>query len=111
MNLMDLKKIVANISNKVGYMTESIGDVINTFNPKIGSPIIIASEVLKKLGELDDITAKKAVLGLSETANLLDVVIVEYKKNKVLDIESIEILRDNIKAIDVSLDKFYKIIS
>lgn len=111
MNLIDLKKIVATISDKVGYITESIGDVVNTFNPKIGTPIIVASEVLKKLGELDDDTAKKAVLGLSETANLLDVIIDEYKKNKELDIQSIEILRDNIKAIDVSLDKFYKIIS
>lgn len=105
------KEKVADVSNKANAVVNAIGSIASIFFPKVAGPVILASEVLDKISKIDDKEAEDVVLGLTATSQALDDMANQVKAGKSIDYKQLELLSENIKIIDKSLDKFYKIIS
>lgn len=105
------KEKVADVSSKANAVVNAVGSIASIFFPKIAGPVVLASEVLDKISKIDDSEAKEVVLGLTATAQAIDDIANQAKEGKGIDYKQLELLSENLKVIDKSLDKFYKIIS
>lgn len=105
------KGSIANFSDKVNPIVKGLGALASIFLPKASVPIILASEVLDEISQINSSDAENVVLGLSATAEALDKIADDVKNGSVASYEQLKELSNNIKVIDSSLDKFYKIIS
>lgn len=88
-----------------------LAPIASFISPKITAPVVIASKILDKLTSADDKILKENVFGITATALYLDEIIKEFKEKKELDLEKLSLVSQNLKQIDLSLDKFYKLIS
>lgn len=107
---MSIKK-VADVSGKANLVVNALGSVASVFFPKISASVAMASSVLEQIAKIDDEVAKDAVFGLSKTAETLQELANKAKNGEEIDYKTLEVLSENVKSIDVSLDKFYKIVS
>ncbi|WP_169779656.1 hypothetical protein [Campylobacter curvus] len=105
------KKQVADTSKTANQIVSALGSVASIFFPQLRAPVVLASSVLDEISKIDDKEAKEAVFGLSATAEALENIVKDMKEGKTVEASQIEVLSDNIKVIDRSLDKFYKLIS
>lgn len=109
--MSDIKTTVADVSAKASSILGAFKGVASMFGPKIAAPVILASEVFDKLSTIDDDEASENVLGLTAISQALDKIQADVEAGNEIDIEVLKTLSENIRAIDASLDKFYKIIS
>lgn len=49
--------------------------------------------------------------GISATSLYVDEILADYNKSGVLDVEKLQLVADNLKRIDVSVDTFHSLIS
>ena len=105
------KEKIADFTDKVNPIVKGLGALASIFLPKVSVPIVLASEVLDEISKIDDKDAESVVLGLTATSQALDDIAKNAKEGKQIDYKQLELLSENIKIIDKSLDKFYKIIS
>lgn len=105
------KEKLADFTDKVNPIVKGLGALASIFLPKVSVPIVLASEVLDEISKIDDKDAENVVLGLTATSQALDDIAIQAKEGKQVDYKQLELLSENLKIIDKSLDKFYKIIS
>ncbi|WP_169942432.1 hypothetical protein [Campylobacter sp. RM15925] len=105
------KEKIADFTDKVNPIVKGLGALASIFLPKASVPIVLASEVLDELSKIDSKDANDVVLGLTATSQAIDDIANQAKEGKSIDYKQLELLSENIKVIDKSLDKFYKIIS
>ena len=107
----NIKILHCGLDTLAGSVLSSFGKILGVFNPALGSPVALAGSVLENFANIDDNVAKNDIIGISSSCIILDDVIKKLRAGENIDIKSLEILSENLKALDVSLDKFYKIIS
>ena len=82
---------------------KNVGGIVTTFNPAIGSGLVVASEVVDKLNGdsmlSDNEVLKNNVVGLSACADILT----DYLQKKELGQEVVD---DNLKVVLVSIQSF-----
>lgn len=99
------------LGNKIGSVLDGISTITAAVAPKVAAPVMLASKALKKFSELDAADAENSIGGLTLTATELSVMLDNYKKSGEIDEQKLNDLIENLKVIDASLDKFYKIVS
>ncbi|AQW84194.1 hypothetical protein CPIN17262_0493 [Campylobacter pinnipediorum subsp. pinnipediorum] len=104
------KEDIAKFSDKAKGVFDGLSTITSVFFPQITAPVTAVSKVFSKISELDDTEAEN-IAGLSATAFKLDEMIKQVEKGEKIDIKHLKELSENIKSIDSSLDKFYKVIS
>ncbi|QKG28774.1 hypothetical protein [Campylobacter sp. RM16187] len=105
------KEKLADFTDKVNPIVKGLGALASIFLPKASVPIVLASEVLDEISKIDDKDAETVVLGLTATSEALNDIANRAKEGQPIDYKQLELLSDNLKVIDKSLDKFYKVIS
>lgn len=111
----DIKEVIAKTSEVASGVVGALGSVVSMFFPKVSGGVVLAGKVLDKLSQIDDKEAENNVLGLTATAEALDNLLADLQSGKELNKDEVRKLLEqaaqNIKSIDASLDKFYKLIS
>lgn len=107
---MNLEKI-KNGAEIVSGVVSAVAPVAKFVAPKFSVPIIWAGEALKNLVGIDDEIAKNQIFGLTATSLYIDEVIKDFLNTGKIDVEKLNAVSNNLKEIDKSLDKFYKMIS
>lgn len=99
------------VVNKASDIIDVFTPVTKLLFPKATIPVVIAGEVLDNLTKFDDEILKDSVFGITATSLYLDEVVKDYKQTGKIDVEKIELVSENLKKIDLGIDKFYKLIS
>ena len=111
----DIKEVIAKTSEVASGVVGALGSVVSMFFPKVTGGVVLAGKVLDKLSQIDDKKAENNVLGLTATAEALDNYLKEVEAGKEPNKDEVKKLLEqaaqNIRSIDASLDKFYKLIS
>lgn len=97
--------------NKVSNILNIFRPLASVFGSKVSVPVVLASEVLDNLVKTDDKVAKDVVFGLSASVIFLEKLREQIKNNEKVDYNAFDDVIVNLKSIDSSLDKFYKLIS
>lgn len=95
----------------LGKVLGAIAPVFTKFYPNISAPVVLAGEALQNLAKVDENRTNGVVFGISATSLYVDEILADYNKSRVLDVEKLQLVADNLKRIDVSVDTFHSLIS
>lgn len=106
-----LKNTVGKVGDFISDIADTLLPVASLFAPHLTTPVVTVSQVAKKIGELDDDVLENNVMGLSATVDLLERELNHNQEsNKTIDPKAIELVVDNLNAINDLLQKTTKII-
>jgi hypothetical protein len=92
---------------------KNVGGVVTTFNPAIGSGLVVASEVVDKLNGdsmlSDNEVLKNNVVGLSACADILTDYLQKVELNQAPTTDNLKVVLVSIQSLDTLLDKNYAI--
>ena len=92
---------------------KNVGGIVTTFNPAIGSGLVVASEVVDKLNGdsmlSDNEVLKNNVVGLSACADILTDYLQKVELNQAPTIDNLKVVLVSLQSFDTLLDKNYAI--
>lgn len=105
------KERIKDFSQKASAVVGALGSLASIFVPQVAAPVALASSVLDKISQIDAEVAEETILGLTATASALESMALELEEGRSIEPSALREYANNIKVIDQSLDKFYKIVS
>lgn len=102
---------VGDVADFISDITTSISPFTTIFGTTVQAPFILVSQVAKKLGELNDDVLEHNIFGLSATVLKLDKMIERSRNGVPSSAEELELLRDNLKAINDVIHKTSKLVA
>ena len=92
---------------------KNVGGIVTTFNPAIGSGLVVASEVVDKLNGdsmlSDNEVLKNNVVGLSACADIISDYLQKVELNQAPTIDNLKVVLVSLQSLDTLLDKNYAI--
>ncbi|WP_419257159.1 hypothetical protein [Campylobacter fetus] len=100
----------SDLANNAGNVLSAFGKILGVFKPALGTPVAMAGAVLTDLIKVDDSTSKDKLIGITSTI-IVDEIIQKIENGEQIDVVQLKVLNENLKLLDLAIDKFYKIVS
>uniref|UniRef100_UPI003AF616C4 hypothetical protein n=1 Tax=Campylobacter fetus TaxID=196 RepID=UPI003AF616C4 len=101
----------SDLANNAGNVLSAFGKILGVFKPALGTPVAMAGAVLTNLIKVDDSTSKDKLIGITYTTIIVDEIIQKIENGEQIDVVQLKVLNENLKLLDLAIDKFYKIVS